>query len=211
MSMPLVPHGKAHTAELIDGFEVVVPAQRNVVVIAFLGLWLLGWVQGESFALAALLSDATPLGARAFLAVWLALWTLGGAAALFAVLWLLVGSERLVLRAGELRLRREVFRLGRWKRIALEEVRRLRAFGTDIPSAARAGMRATGFGGGGACCSRRAGAPTGSASRSRPRSRARWSRRCASATRSRTGPARTPTSAPRAPPSLPPRTPRECR
>lgn len=149
MSMPLVPHGKAHASDVLDGFEVVVPAQRNLVVIAFLALWLLGWVQGELFAVSALLSDRTPLGAQLFIAAWLALWTLGGLAALFAVLWLALGSERLVLGPAGLRLRREVFGLGRWKTLRPEEVRGLRAFGADMPAAARAGMRATGFGGGG--------------------------------------------------------------
>lgn len=51
MTILAVPHGRAHIHDELDGLEVVVPAQRHLLVILFLCFWLFGWGMGEGFAL----------------------------------------------------------------------------------------------------------------------------------------------------------------
>lgn len=152
-AQPMSP--RATMNEGPDGFEVSVPAPRSVVVIAFLLFWLAGWAAGEAFALTALLGDRVELAAQAFLALWLAFWTLGGLAAVWTVLYQVAGHERLVAASDTLRLRQELFGLGRWRRIRYEDIRELRAMAPTIPAAQplppmlRGALRMTGLTGGG--------------------------------------------------------------
>jgi hypothetical protein len=134
-----VAHPRATIHDEPDGFDVVVPAPRNLVLIVFLTLWLAGWVAGENFALRALLSDRTVLDAQVFLGVWLAFWTLGGLTALATIAFQLAGYEHLVLTADELRTRQEVFGLGRWRRIPLDRVGAVGLIDTSV----RVGMPVT--------------------------------------------------------------------
>jgi hypothetical protein len=121
------------------GFDVVVPAPRNLVLIVFLTLWLAGWVAGETFALNALLSDRTVIGAQMFLAVWLAFWTLGGISAMATIAFQVAGYEHLVLTPDELRTRQEVLGIGRWRRVPLDRVTGLGLIDTTV----RVGMPVT--------------------------------------------------------------------
>ena len=143
------PGRKATILDQPEGYQIVAPATHSVPVVIFLALWMWGWAAGEVFAFSALLSDRTPLAGQAFLAVWLILWSLGGAAALSALLFQLFGTERLVLAADEIRVRREVFGLGGWKHLPLDRVRGLRALGTAMPDAAKPALALAGIGGGG--------------------------------------------------------------
>src|SRR5437879_4572527 len=92
---------------------------------AFLGVWLLGWLAGELFAIAAALAMAAnavapglvarwlsggppggvaSAGLAAFLFFWLAIWTAGGVAAAWQFLLLVAGQQRVAVRGGELLL-----------------------------------------------------------------------------------------------------------
>ncbi len=124
------PGTRATITDSPEGLEIVVPAPRIWLVVAFLGLWLVGWLTGEVFALRQLVGPA-PMAARLFLVVWLIGWTLGGGAALGAALWMLVGHERVRLRPDTLVIQREAFGLGPRRRYALERIRDLRA--VDLP------------------------------------------------------------------------------
>ena len=124
------PGTRATITDSPEGLEIVVPAPRVWLVVAFLGLWLVGWVTGEAFALRQLLGPGPP-AARLFLAAWLAGWTFGGAAALGIGVWMLVGHERVRLRPDALVIQREAFGLGPTKAYALERIRDLRAL--DLP------------------------------------------------------------------------------
>jgi hypothetical protein len=148
MNMLPLAEGRAEILDQPDGYQVVVAAPRALPAVAFLTVWLCGWAAGEGFAIAALLSSRTPLGARLFLALWLALWTFGGITALFAVLWHVAGRERLVLGPGALRLRREVLGVGFWTSLPIGEVRDVTPIGPPA-GAPRPGPRAAGAGGGG--------------------------------------------------------------
>ena len=121
-----VPGTRATITDSPEGLEIVVPAPRIWLVVAFLGLWLVGWVTGEVFALRQLAGPA-PTVARLFLVVWLAGWTAGGAAAIGACLWMLVGHERVRLRPDSLTIQREAFGLGPKQTYPLDRIRDLRA------------------------------------------------------------------------------------
>ena len=130
MDVAGTPGTRATITDSPEGLEIVVPAPRVWLVVAFLGLWLVGWVTGEAFALRQLLGPGPP-AARLFLAAWLAGWTFGGAAALGIGVWMLVGHERVRLRPDALVIQREAFGLGPTKAYALERIRDLRAL--DLP------------------------------------------------------------------------------
>ncbi len=141
--------GKATILDEPEGYQIIAPATRSIPIVIFLGLWLWGWAAGEVFVFAQLLNNRTPLPGQLFLAVWLVFWSLGGAAALSAVMFQLFGSERLVLASDEIRVRREVFGFGGWKRVPFDRVRGLRAFGGAIPGPAKPALALAGIGGGG--------------------------------------------------------------
>jgi hypothetical protein len=124
------PGTRATITDSPEGLEIVVPAPRIWLVVGFLGLWLVGWVTGEVFALRQLLEPG-PAAARLFLIVWLTFWTFGGSAALGMGLWMLVGHERVRLRPDALVIQREAFGLGPRKVYSLDRIRDLRA--VDLP------------------------------------------------------------------------------
>ncbi len=107
------------------GLEIVIPAQRNLSVIIFLGVWLLGWCAGEISAIARLLGGPQTESWQ-FILVWLALWTLGGVFAGYTWLWNLVGKERVVLGPSTLSLARDILGLGRTSVYHLYRIRKLR-------------------------------------------------------------------------------------
>lgn len=127
MTMVPVPADVAVTAETVDGFEVTMPARRNIFALCFLPLWLVGWVFGEVAVSHELLTATSLDPQRLFLVVWLAGWTLGGGFALLIWLWMLAGRERVVLGHAALSVGRELFGLRRVKDYDLASVRNLRA------------------------------------------------------------------------------------
>jgi hypothetical protein len=94
-----------------EGLEIVIPAQRNLVVLLFLGVWLAGWVMGELTTLADILKGG-PRQPDGLVLLWLALWTVGGVFATYMWLWMLVGKERILMGTSVLRLKRDVLGLG---------------------------------------------------------------------------------------------------
>jgi hypothetical protein len=102
------------------GFEVVLRSTGvgRFFGAGFLGLWLLGWLAGEAFAIWMLgaggwsfLTGQPPAAGREpvtlgvavaaglFLIFWLSLWTLGGVAAIWEFLRLLCGKDRIEVAA----------------------------------------------------------------------------------------------------------------
>ena len=108
-----------------EGLEIVIPAQRNLVVLVFLGIWLVGWVTGEVTTLAELLKDG-PRRSEGLMFLWLALWTVGGVFAAYMWLWMLVGKERILMGTSTLRLKRDVLGLGTPRTYELFRIRNLR-------------------------------------------------------------------------------------
>jgi hypothetical protein len=107
------------------GLEIVIPAQRNLFVILFLGSWLVGWCMGEISAIARLVKGPQA-ESEEMLLVWLVLWTLGGLFAGYTWLWNLAGKERILLGPSTLCIRRDIFGIGKTRAYPLYRIRNLR-------------------------------------------------------------------------------------
>ena len=128
------PKTRASFADGPRGFEIVIPAKRNWLMLAFLTFWLGGWTIGGFFALAHVLRGEMPAPARAFLIFWLGGWLVGELAVVYVVGWQLSGRERVSLAPGTLSIARELFGVRRVKRYDLLEVRNLRVAVADRSS-----------------------------------------------------------------------------
>lgn len=66
-----------------------------ILIMAFLAVWLCGWVFGEVTVAAMIVRPETYTGQGPglFLVVWLIAWTIGGAVAAFIFAWMLFGEE----------------------------------------------------------------------------------------------------------------------
>lgn len=85
--LPALPAGSIIRVEPAgDGWRLGwTPPRRSaarVVVVAFLIVWLAGWVAALVAAAGMLLKPAVPMAGRIFILLWLVLWSLGGLAAL---------------------------------------------------------------------------------------------------------------------------------
>ena len=140
---------KATTRDGPEGFEIVVPAPRNVFLLGFLAIWMVGWTVGWVSGFAQLLSGTGGVGVDLFMLVWLTVWTLGGAFAGAVLAWGLAGRETVRLETRALVVRRSVFGLGRSREYDLPHVARLRVAPEGFnPFDFRSGLRFWGLGGG---------------------------------------------------------------
>jgi hypothetical protein len=106
-----------------EGLEIVIPANRNLVLAIFLGMWLVGWLMGVWNAIAQLRRD---LASDPLALIWLTTWTVAGIVVAYLWLWTLVGNERIVMGTSTLRVKRDVLGSG-WTRVyALPKIRNLR-------------------------------------------------------------------------------------
>lgn len=117
------PSPISSTGDTADGYEIVIPAKRNILILLFLTAWLGGWVMGEVSAFRELTTSAQP---DWFLVFWLTGWTVGGGFAILVWLWTVAGKEVVILRPGELSIRHQLFGIGRSREFDLAHVRNLR-------------------------------------------------------------------------------------
>ena len=108
-----------------EGLEIAIPARRHLLVLLFLGVWLVGWLMGETTVIAQLFSRG-PAGPAAFLLIWLIFWTVGGGVVGYIWLWMLVGKERILMGTSMLHVKRDVLGLGRTQTYELYKIRNLR-------------------------------------------------------------------------------------
>lgn len=112
---------RSRIESIAGGLSIVMPARRSLVVTAVIGAWLVFW----ALSLLGRLPSSHLQGPRppaAFLVI-------GCIAAVFAVaalLWTLVGQERVTIDTDTFAIRREVFGIGLARRYALSSVRALR-------------------------------------------------------------------------------------
>ena len=99
--------GRAKVVENSDTFQISFSSTQNIFHTAFLGFWLCGWLFGELFVLALLVSGGTG-GATLFLIGWLGAWTVGGIFGISQFLWGVSGREILTLSGGTLTVRRQI-------------------------------------------------------------------------------------------------------
>lgn len=124
----------------LDGTRVLIPARRNWVLVAFLSLWLCGWVAGETMAAGFLretLSAEGALFASPFLLFWLLGWTVGGAVVISVLLWNLIGKEVVTLEHGVMTIAKRIGPLGLPKRYDLSHVRDARVAPPPVRSSRR--------------------------------------------------------------------------
>jgi len=131
-----------------EGLEIVIPARRHLLVLLFLGVWLVGWLMGEMTAIAHLFSGRSS-GPEGFILIWLVFWTLGGGFAAYIWLWMLVGKERILIGTSTLHVKRDVLGLGRTRTYELYKIRNLRVAPQPTgPRDAGAAFRLSGLAGG---------------------------------------------------------------
>lgn len=140
---------KSQLSDTPRGLEVTIPAPRQILVVLFLPIWLVGWLFGEVSVISELASGSAKGGASAFLLIWLAGWTVGGAFAIGTTLWMYFGKERVLLTTTSLGIRREALGIGRSREYELSQIRNLRvspeSFSMFNPGN---GVRVLGLGGG---------------------------------------------------------------
>lgn len=121
--------------------EITILPQRQVIMLPFSLIWLVGWAFGEIAVGGMLLAplwrhlplpgplhraDPLPLSMELFLLVWFVLWTVGGGYVIYGVLWQLFGRERVLLDYTQLHLRQEILGRGRTRTYTLAQIRNLR-------------------------------------------------------------------------------------
>lgn len=120
--------GKAIINETYAGLEIIIPPQRNWVVIIFLGFWLMGWLVGELLTLGVitgLIPSDTGSG-KFFLLLWLGGWTAGGVFAIKAFVENLSGKEIVTVEHGELTVEKKYLFFSKSKSYSLEDAKNFR-------------------------------------------------------------------------------------
>jgi hypothetical protein len=143
--MPVVkpPSARCTIEALGESLRIVCPSRKHWFQVVFLGVWLVGWMFGETMVGGILLSgligrflgrspegfgiDFSALhGVSLFMLVWFVGWTVGGAFALYAFLWQLAGKEIVLLSYSSIQVRRQVLGIGWTKEYLAEHVKNLR-------------------------------------------------------------------------------------
>ncbi|MCG6964156.1 MAG: hypothetical protein LJE95_12905 [Acidobacteria bacterium] len=131
MSFEPVPKTRTKIRDDPDGLLLVIPARIEWFAAVLLVVWLGGWAVGEVSVLRQVLHRSPDHPVSAFLTLWLIGWTVGGLAAGAALLWMLVGEERVLLRPDSLVIHKNILGIGRRRKYDLASIRRLRVTGPD--------------------------------------------------------------------------------
>lgn len=122
-----VPARRSTIMDSLDRFEIIIPAKRNIFVVAFLGFWTIGWACGEVFTIWQLFFGAVGHNfSNVFLFAWLGAWTVGGAVAIYTWLWMVNGKERIILRRTTLSTKRDISGFGSIREYDLNHIKNLR-------------------------------------------------------------------------------------
>jgi hypothetical protein len=131
--------------------KIVIPARKNIFLLAFTGFWLCGWAAGELMVSAQLLKGTSAdLGATLILVAWLGAWTVCGGFAIYAWLWNLCGKEVVTASRHSLEISREIFRFRRPREFDGKSIGDLRVSPTPFnPWDFKSGMQFCGLPGSG--------------------------------------------------------------
>lgn len=124
MEMPY--KGRASINDSLTFIEITIPAKRNWFLTTFMGVWLIGWLVGEFFAISVLAKNQVMQAGGLFMLVWLTGWTVGGYFIARVFLWKLAGREIIIIGQGQMSLDRKWLLFFRKKIFNLKEVRDIR-------------------------------------------------------------------------------------
>jgi hypothetical protein len=114
------------------GVSVVIPAPRRWLQVLAMSVWLCFWANAELSVGSEMLTSGA--GAKGpFIYLWLAMWTGAGGLVLTTILCELFGKELLLVDAGSLSYRVQVFGLGRTRRYLLNQISQLQV--VPVPDA----------------------------------------------------------------------------
>ena len=129
MSVEKVTQWQSTIEDGLEGLRFVFPSQRNIFVMIFLPVWMVGWFFGEISAIKSLRNGEE---FSLFLMTWLTFWTFGGISAAFNLLWMLAGKEIVRINSGVLVHGREILGFGFSKKYDLAQISNLRV--SPIPA-----------------------------------------------------------------------------
>jgi hypothetical protein len=93
--MPVKPLPPRHTTEdTIDSLIISIPSKKNLLLILFVGFWMVGWFSGETSALNGLINGGFN-NPDLFMIAWLGGWTIGGIFVMSLLLWQIFGKEKI--------------------------------------------------------------------------------------------------------------------
>jgi hypothetical protein len=127
--MPLteLPQPRSSTEETPDGLRITIPAPRSWLVVGFMSIWLCAWLFGAGAVIWSLFGQSGAIPETGpFILLWLAGWALGGGFIALRILWMAFGREVVAVSPSVLRLRREIFGIGRSREFDFTQVRNLR-------------------------------------------------------------------------------------
>lgn len=122
--MAYVPIGAPRFSIVSQGAGeiLIIPAQRNILILAFLSVWLVMWTIGGFSAMGQLLARF-----HIFIAFWLVAWAIGWIMVAAIISWMLTGRETVQVIGGDLEVGYSVWRLSRRKLFRGADVRGLKA------------------------------------------------------------------------------------
>jgi hypothetical protein len=120
--MSYVPLGRGRFSIVpgADSEVLVIPAVRNIILLAFLSVWLAGWTVGGIAAMMELANAFHP-----FLLFWLIGWAIGWIFAATTLAWMLGGSQMLTFLGQDLEITLRIFGFSRRKLFRGRDIRDL--------------------------------------------------------------------------------------
>jgi hypothetical protein len=127
--------GARHTFEDFGSqMHFVSPARRQVFMMFFARLWMIMWVYGM---VAVGAPDSSFDSRHVFSLIWMIAWTGSGLWVLFLFLWTVAGHDVLEVSAMSVKLRKEIFGIGRTREYEGVAFRELRVMPFDVSLWAR--------------------------------------------------------------------------
>lgn len=123
----LIPEpGRAQIQDDGNQIIMIIPTQKNWLIMLFYSVWLCGWAVGEFIAPFAFFRSGTPIFVFVFVLAWLAIWTIGGLYALWILLWNIFGQEIITVNNEILQIEQRVFGFGRSREYLIPKTRNYR-------------------------------------------------------------------------------------
>lgn len=121
---------RAIIEETMSGIMITIPAKRNYFIMAFMIIWLTGWLFGGGTAISALFTNDEG-GFQGFLAIWLCAWAFGLVAVCSTLLWFIIGKEVVTIDRGILTIKKVGAIFARTKSYSLADAANFRTVATN--------------------------------------------------------------------------------